>query len=320
MAGARFGNPWPHPDQGSGSIFKWKFGIGPQEHALIPGAGEEPPPWHPLAADLIARPPGQGWRVTWLGHASFLLQGAGLSILIDPVFSDYCSPIPIRALKRKVPPPCKIPDLPTIDVVLLTHGHYDHLDLPTLRALPGKPRFITAEGHSRWLTKKTGRAAEELSWHESLELTGGIRVTATPAQHFTARTPFDRNRAHWCGWIVEGADCKIWHAGDTGYGPFFREIGGQYGPFDLGLIPIGAYQPRSIMKPIHMNPEEAVLAFIEARCHRALGMHWGTFALTDEPLHEPPLRLRREIARRGLPEDCFTAGEIGLPVTLLPEG
>ena len=284
----------------------------------MPEAGNEPAAWLSVGADELAVMPEVGWRVIWLGHASFLVQGAGLNLLIDPVFADYCSPVPVGFLRRKVRPPCGMVDLPRMDAVLLTHGHYDHLDLGTLRALGENPQIVIAEGHAAWLAKKLSRPVQELRWGQSLALSDGVQLTATPAQHFTARTPFDRNRAHWCGWLIEGAGCKLWHVGDSAYCPAFRELGQAQGPIDFGMIPIGAYQPRSIMKSIHMNPEEAVQVFEDARCVRAAGMHWGTFALTDEPMQEPVLRLRREMERRGLPEDVFTAQAVGHAWRVLP--
>lgn len=311
MPNPRFTNPWPHEEHGLLDIFKWKFNIGKEERPLIPDAPDEPAPCEPLEPSAIATPPEVGWRIVWLGHASFLIQGCGLSVLIDPVFADHCGPFPMKSLMRRSPTPCKLADLPPIDAILLTHSHYDHLDLATLLALGPGPRVIIAEGHARWLSAKLGRQVAELAWHERLDLAPGVTVTATPAQHFSGRTPFDRNRGHWCGWLIEGGGQKIWHAGDSGYCPAFAEIGSRHGPIDFGMIPIGAYQPRSIMKPMHMNPEEAVQAFVDARCQRAVGMHWGTFTLTDEPMSEPPLLLVRELAARSLPEAVFTAPAVG---------
>ena len=318
MPRERFSNPWPHDVNGVVDILWWKLGLSSKEHALMPEAGNEPAAWLRVGADELAQMPESGWRVIWLGHASFLVQGAGLNLLIDPVFGDYCSPVPVPFLRRRVPPPCGIADLPRIDAVLLTHSHYDHLDLGTLRALGGRPQIVIAEGHAAWLAKKLSRPVQELRWGQSLRLSDEVMLTATPAQHFTARTPFDRNLAHWCGWLIEGAGCKLWHVGDSAYCPAFRELGLAHGPIDFGMIPIGAYQPRRIMKSIHMNPEEAVQAFEEARCVRAAGMHWGTFALTDEPMQEPVMRLRREMERRGLPADVFTAQAVGYAWRVLP--
>jgi N-acyl-phosphatidylethanolamine-hydrolysing phospholipase D len=304
-----FKNPWPHETHGFLDVLKWKLG-GLRDEPVIDD-DQTPARLCRLVAESMAVSPEKGWRVTWLGHASFLLQGCGASILIDPIFSDHCAPLPLAGMKRKVAPPCGISDLPPIDAILITHGHYDHLDLPTLRAIGGNPEVITAEGHAKWLSRKLARPVGELAWHESRVIGRGIRITATPAQHFTARTPFDRDRGHWCGWLVEGEGARLWHAGDSGYCPAFLEIGERYGPIDFGMIPIGAYQPRAIMKPMHMNPEEAVRAFADARCRRAVAMHWGTFVLTDEPMQEPPARLRAELARRGMDAESFVVGDVG---------
>lgn len=307
-----FSNPWQHEEHGLLDVIKWKFGIGPQETAQIPGAPNLPADRVRVTAEEIRVPPDAGWRITWLGHASFLVQGLGVSLLIDPVFAEFCSPIKLETFRRKVATPCEIGDLPEIHTVLLTHSHYDHLDLSTLRRLGTETRFMIAEGHGEWLKRKLGTSlVTEVPWHETVTVAPGIDVSATPAQHFSARTPFDRNRGHWCGWLLEGAGKKIWHAGDSGYCPAFGEIGEHHGPIDFAMIPIGAYQPRSFMKPMHMNPEDAVQAFQDARCRQAVAMHWGTFVLTDEPMQEAPIRLRDELKRRNLDESVFTAGRIG---------
>lgn len=256
--------------------------------------------------------PDQGWCVFWLGHASFLLCGAGKRVLIDPVFSDYCAPYPFHfpGLKRRVAPPIALRDLPPIDLILLTHTHYDHCDLPTLRHFPLNTAVIVAEGHRAWLEKQGFTAVRELPWWQSLEI-DGLRITSTPAQHFTARSLLDRNRGHWCGWSIEGAGQKLWHTGDSGYCEVFVEIGARLGPFDLSMIPIGAYAPRWFMKAMHMNPEEAVRVFRETRTQRAIAMHWGTFSLTDEPLGEPPLLLSTALAASGMSPESFVTGAVG---------
>jgi L-ascorbate metabolism protein UlaG (beta-lactamase superfamily) len=256
--------------------------------------------------------PDRDWHVYWLGHASFLLRGCGLNILIDPVFSDHCAPFPfhIPSLKRKVPPPLPLRELPHIDLILLTHTHYDHCDLPTLRHFPHNTRILVAAGHKTWLRKQGFHNVEELAWWQNSDFRD-IRITATPAQHFTARSPFDRNRGHWCGWHIEGAGKKLWHAGDSGYCEAFAEIGQQLGPLDLSMIPIGAYAPRWFMKGMHMNPEEAVRVFEETRSSHAIAMHWGTFSLTDEPMGEPPLRLAEAMRMAGIPEHRFICTAVG---------
>ncbi|MCX8496109.1 MAG: MBL fold metallo-hydrolase [Akkermansiaceae bacterium] len=308
---SRYGNPWAHDNHGFLDILRWKLKWGPQEVSVSPDAPDEPAGWRAVRRDEIAIIPEVGWRVTWLGHASFLLQGGGVSLLIDPIYSDHCAPVPIPSLRRMVAPPCSIEDLPQIHAVLLTHGHYDHLDLPTLRRLGMETRIVVAEGHAAWLRGKGFKQATELAWHECDEISPGIGLTSTPAQHFTARSPFDRNRGHWCGWFIEGAGCKLWHAGDSGYCPAFREIGERHGPADLAMIPIGAYQPRAIMRPMHLNPEEAVQAFLDAGCRSAVAMHWGTFRLTDEPMGEPPILLERALGERSLPSEVFQVLQVG---------
>lgn len=292
-------------------ILRWKLRLPPHEKPLLPDAPDHPAPHISLSRAEIAIPPTEGWRVSWLGHSSFLVQGTGISILVDPVFASHCSPIPLPGLRRLSPPPCAPGDLPAIDAVLLTHSHYDHLDLPFLRRIGADIPLIVPEGHAAWL-KRTGFSdVRELAWFASHTPAPGVTVTATPAQHFTARTLWDRNRGHWCGWLLESPAGKLWHAGDSGYCEAFREIGAIFGPIDFGMIPIGAYQPRHIMRPMHLNPEEAVRVFLETRCRRAVAMHWGTFRLTDEPLGEPPLRLAAALKQSGISPESFIIGAIG---------
>lgn len=314
-----FHNPWPHDSHGLLDILRWKLKLGAQETPELPDAPSTAAGFHKISAAEIAHPPALGWKVTWLGHASFLVQGLGLSLLIDPIFSDFCAPLPVPSLRRRVPPPCKIEDLPMIDGILLTHGHYDHLDLPTLRKIGKSTQILVAEGHGNWLRKKGFLHVRELAWHQTLEWFPGLRVTATPAQHFTARTFFDRNKGHWCGWLIEGGSCKLWHAGDSGYCAAFSEIGKKYGPMDLGMIPIGAYLPRRIMRSMHMNPEEAVQVFLETACRKAVAMHWGTFQLTDEPMGEAPILLARALEKNSIPPESFRAIHVGDSIEVKPD-
>ncbi len=307
----KFANPWPHQIHGLTDILGWKLGVSAREKSRIPGAPDLGARCITLNPLQIADTPADGWRITWLGHASFLIQGGGKSLLIDPVFSEHCAPLHFPSMKRKVAPPCLLSDLPDIDAILLTHTHYDHLDLPTLLQLGRSIPLFLPSGHAGLLKKSGFSKVTELAWWDSHHLTDKIRITSVPGQHFTARTPFDRNTGHWCGWVIEGLDKKIWHAGDSGYCPAFIEIGERFEMIDLAMIPIGAYQPRSIMKAMHMNPDEAVQAFLDAKCQRAIAMHWGTFRLTDEPMGEPPLLLKQIIQENDLPAHCFVAGNIG---------
>lgn len=306
----RFRNPWQLPEQSLWDILRWKLGMVEREPQVAGGYENLPARRVELDAGAMGPPPDRGWRVVWLGHASFLLQGCGLTLMIDPVFSRYCGPLPLPLFRRLVDPPCAIECLPKVDAVLLTHSHYDHLDLDSLRFLGNETLLMVPEGHAGWLREKGFLQVRELPWHQTDERLG-IRITATPARHFTARTPFDRNRGHWCGWLIEGGSCKLWHAGDTGYCPAFTELGRQHGPIDLGMIPIGAYGPRRVMEPVHLDPEAAAAVFLESRCLRAVPMHWGTFQMTDEPVGEPPRRLAEACAQRGIAEGLFEPVEIG---------
>ena len=315
---SHFRNPWSHDEHRMLDIVRWKLRWGPQEKAMIPGAPDVPAGWLRVPPEEIAVSPALGWRVIWLGHASFLVQGGGRSILIDPIFSEFFAPLPLPGLRRRVPLPCGVNDLPKIDAVLLTHGHYDHLDLSALRGLGREMRIVIAEGHAEWLGKRGFTNVSELGWDGWIEIFPGIKVTSTPAQHFTARTPWDRNKGHWCGWLIEGLGCKLWHAGDSGYCSAFAEIGKQYGPIDFGMIPIGAYQPQRIMKAMHMTPEEAVKVFQETGCRRAVAMHWGTFRLTDEPMGESPLRLAAALRGNEIIPVLFVAEPVGKSWEILP--
>ena len=292
-------------------ILKWQLGLGPREVPELPDAPDRPAAWQRVTREQIAVAPASGWRALWLGHASFLLQGNGASLLVDPIFSAHCAPLPLPGLHRKVPLPCVLEDLPAIDAVLLTHSHYDHLDLPTLRGLGRSVPLVVADGHAGWLRRSGFTQVTELPWFATTDLAPGIRVTATPAQHFTARTFRDRTHGHWCGWLIESGGIKLWHAGDTGLCDAFRDLGERCGPIDFGMIPIGAYQPRHIMRAMHMNPREAVTAFQLTRCRRAAAMHWGTFRLTDEPLGEPPILLEQALREAKLPPTAFTTGNVG---------
>ncbi len=318
MSKDRFSNPWPHAEHGVMDILKWK--LMPwlvRDRAEFPDL-KGPAGWQ--VADLSAPSDGE-WKVTWLGHASFLIQGRGRRLLVDPVFSSHCSPVPLPSLRRLVEPPCAVADLTPVDAVLLTHSHYDHLDLATLRelmAVGGDCQILVAEGHGGWLRGKGFHRVEEVRWGECSDLIDGLRIHSTPAQHFTARSLRDRNRGHWCGWLIDDGEVKIWHAGDSGYCDAFLEIGGRYGFVDFAMIPIGAYSPRSVMRAMHLNPREAVRVFSDVQCRFAVGMHWGTFRLTDEPMGEPPELLRLECEKAGLGEDRFVIGKIGESWTVGP--
>ncbi len=263
----------------------------------------------PAFATPRARP--DTLAVTWVGHATALIQVAGRNLLTDPMFGDRASPARIAGPRRWVPPGIAIDALPPIDAVLLSHNHYDHFDVGSVRRLAA--RHPAAD----WLVPlRLGKAVRqcgveritELDWWER-KAVGEVAVTATPAQHFSARGPFDRNRTLWSGFAVHAGGRRVFFAGDTGYHPEFRRIGETLGPFDLTLLPVGAYEPRWFMRPVHMNPEEAVRAFVDlggdARETVMAAIHWGTFKLTDEPMDEPPARTRAAWRKARLREELL---------------
>ena len=306
----RFDNPWSERVSGFKDVLRWKLGLGGKVVPEFPDA-HAAAPWVPLTKEQLHCMPGRGWRVTWLGHASFLLSGCGVHLLIDPIFSGYCGPLRLLGFRRKIPPPCALEDLPPITAVLLTHTHYDHCDLPTLRRLGKQLPLLVAEGHAAWFAKLGFVGARDVAWWHSAEVSPGVSVTASPAQHFTARGLWDRNHGHWCGWCVAGDGAKLWHSGDSGYCPAFREIGMRLGPLDFGMISIGSYEPRWFMRSLHMNPGDAIKAFQETACRKATGMHWGTFQLSDEPLGEAPLLLAERMLGSGIAPERFEAGFVG---------
>ncbi|MDA0765285.1 MAG: MBL fold metallo-hydrolase [Verrucomicrobia bacterium] len=299
------------PRHGPLQILKWKLGMSRREAPAVPDAPDTPAAWMAVEESRLEAPPMSTWQLTWLGHASWLLQLGGANLLIDPVFSEYCAPVRIPSLRRQQGPGVLPGGLPGIDGVLLTHSHYDHLDLPTLRNLPGNPPLVVPEGHREWLRGKGFGDVTELAWGDSCALGRGLTVHATPAQHFTARTPFDRDRGHWCGWVVEGGGMRIYFAGDTGYAPLFGDIARRHAALDLAVLPIGAYAPRWLMRPIHLDPEEAVRAHLELGPRCSVASHWGTFRLTDEALGEPPIWLARACDAAGVARKDFRVLKVG---------
>jgi L-ascorbate metabolism protein UlaG (beta-lactamase superfamily) len=244
-------------------------------------------------------------RVTFVNHATCLVQADGLNVLTDPIWSLRASPVGWAGPRRVRPPGIRFEDLPPIDAVLVSHDHYDHMDLPTLRRLAAahRPRLVAATGNRDAL----GEGALELAWWKGAELAEGVRVTAVPARHWSGRTLLDRNRRLWAGFVVQGPAGAWYFAGDTAWGDHFAAIRERFGPVRLALLPIGSYEPRWFMKAAHVNPEEAVEAHRVLGSGTSVGIHFGTFELSDEDQDEPPRRLRQLLR----PAERFWALEFG---------
>src|SRR6185436_18666032 len=242
--------------------------------------------------------------ITWIGHATVLVQLDGVNFLTDPTWAERSGPFSgFIGVRRYTPPGIAFDDLPPIDFVLISHDHYDHLDEPTVRRLAHTfdPLFVVPLGIKAWLADRGITNAVELNWGESVTVKG-LTVVCTPAQHGSGRTVIDQGRRLWSSWAVLGSK-RFYFGGDTGYYGHFRETGDALGPFDLAALPIGSYTPRSTSRAVHLNPEEALQAWEDLRAREFLGIHWGTFMLAREPYDEPPARLAAEVARRGFPAD-----------------
>jgi len=282
-------------------LLRWRFGGTLQAWPRQPRGPVFAPP-----GGLVDR--GQV-SVTFINHSSFLIRLPGAVVLTDPIFSARCSPVSWAGPKRVRPPGLSFDRLPAVDVVLVSHCHYDHMDLPSLRALQNRfePRFVTMPGDARRL-RRLGIRAVELDWWQTAWV-DGLRITATPARHFSARTPFDRNRSLWGGFMIADPGGQILFAGDSGAGPHWSEIRARLGAPDLALLPIGAYEPRRLMAPVHMNPAEAVQAHRQLGARRSVGMHFGTFQLTSEAIDAPQAELLAAGEAAGLaPGQFLTLG------------
>jgi len=299
-----FKNNYPHPPKGN--FWKWRYEQWRDELPKPPASDYILPVVMPEADYLRAN--GTEPTVTWLGHATLLVQVGGLNILTDPHFGDRASPFAFAGPKRVVAPPIRVEDLPHIDVVLISHSHYDHLDEDSVIRLNaqrgGPPRFYVPLGLKPWLADVGVTHVEELDWWESRRL-DGVEVHLVPAQHWSARTPWDDNRTLWGGFVLLHRELRFYYSGDTGYSRDFEDIGRRFGGFDLAAIPVGAYEPRWFMGPQHVNPEEAVKIHQDVNARYSVGVHWGTFELTDESLDEPPAKLAAARSAAGLAPERF---------------
>ena len=289
-----------------GGFWRWQWERWTNGVPAVPEGGWQFPLDTPDVAFLRANR--SETTVTWIGHATVLLQVAGVNLLVDPVWSDRASPLPFVGPKRWVPPAIALADLPHIDVVLVTHNHYDHLDDATVRALAaqpgGPPRFYVPLGVDAWFAARNLPVQATMDWWDRRE-DAGLDIHFVPAQHWSARSLIDRNETLWGGFVVEAQGFRFIATGDTGDSQDYRDIAARFGSFDLAAIPIGGYAPRWFMAPQHVDPDEAVAIHRDLNARHSLGVHWGTFVLTDEPLDEPPQRTRAAALAAGLAADEF---------------
>ena len=313
--GQAFTNPWPVETHGFVDFLKWTIERrGKRERSSSAGDA----PQLTLPAFHIPRADPATLTATWLGHTTALLQLGGLNILTDPIWSERASPLSFAGPRRVSPPGIAFEDLPIVDAVIISHNHYDHLDLATVDRIIA--RFPAAAwrvplGLAGFIRKRGGNDVEECGWHQ-VSSVGALKLTCVPAQHFSGRSLFDRNKTLWCGWVLASGQDSVYFAGDTALNPSFGEIGSRYGPFRLALMPIGAYDPRWFMRSVHLDPEECVVALKRlapavADTPVLLATHWGTFRLTDEPVGEPPRRMRAAWNAASLPPEKLWIASLG---------
>ena len=300
----RYANLDGHSRGGSiARVLRWQLGLHHEKRPRTPGTGV-PVPVH--ANDGRALRKASLDTLTWIGHASFLIQLGGKSALIDPVMS----PTIAAFIRRNVAPGLSWAALPKIDLVLVTHNHRDHMDLPTLRRLGPGPVYAVPRGLGRAFERAGLRRVVEMQWWQQEEIEG-LNVSFVPAEHWSRRGLLDTNASWWGGYVIERGGLRVYHAGDTAWFDGFAQIGARCGAIDAAMLPIGAYAPRWFMQSQHMDPADAVRAYSALGAARFIAMHWGTFKLTDEDLREPPELLRQTWEREQLAPASLAIPAIG---------
>lgn len=297
----RFDSRASRPIRGFGDFIKWKL-LDPLSARRAARRAPFETPRRENGGELIRE---LDASLTWIGHASFVLKLGGRLVAIDPVWSQR-----VGTLRRMVPAGVPLEAISPMDYVLVSHNHYDHLDLPTLRRIGDSATYITPIGNGRILRRAGVTKIIELDWWQTHE-GDSLSVTLVPARHWSMRTPWDRNEALWGGFVIRSEEGVAYHSGDTAFFEGFREIGSRIGPIDWAMLPIGAYAPRWFMHPQHLDPEEAGLAFEMLGAQNFVAMHWGTFKLTDEPMGEPPERIRDYWQQKGICDSRLWLLDVG---------
>jgi L-ascorbate metabolism protein UlaG (beta-lactamase superfamily) len=304
--GKKFKNPGGIESKGFKDLWKWmrtrEKGIW-EERAGLPYG---PAPARKVEGDSLA--------VTFVNHSTFLIQTMGLNILTDPVWSERASPVPFAGPKRMRPPGIRFEDLPEIDIVLLTHNHYDHLDIKTMKELWRKyqPTVYCPLGVGKYLQRKGIEDVVEMDWWEDAIFGEQVKILCTPAQHFSGRGMFDRDRTLWSGFALMTERGSIYYSGDTGYGDFFGDIAEAISPIRLSFLPIGAYKPEWFMSPIHTSPADALRIHVEIGSPVSIAMHFGTFPLADDSQGEPEREVRLLMEEMGISGDEFLVLQEGV--------
>jgi L-ascorbate metabolism protein UlaG (beta-lactamase superfamily) len=305
--GSRFFNPSRSQAKTLWQVFRWRTS----------GARKPWPRWIEMERrfELPPQPGPDEATVTFINHSTFLLRLSGLNVLTDPIWSERASPVRWAGPRRVRSPGITFNQLPPVQLVLVSHNHYDHMDLPTLRRLDRRfrPLFLTGLGNRRYLRRRGLRHVAELDWWQTYQ-GAALDVTMTPARHFARRGLFDTNRTLWGGFWLAGAGLHILFAGDSGYDRHFTAIRERLGAPDIALLPIGAYEPRWFMREAHLNPAEAVQAHLDLAARQSVAMHFGTFQLTDEGINEPAQALRQSLAQQRIDEEQFRVLEFGATV------
>jgi L-ascorbate metabolism protein UlaG (beta-lactamase superfamily) len=303
--GKKFINPGAVKAGGFMDVMKWMSKRDRGEWTEMKSAGYGAAPVAKVEGDTIV--------VTFVNHSTFLIQMQGLNILTDPVWSERASPVSFAGPKRMRPPGIRLEDLPDIDIILLTHNHYDHLDIKTIAILAERfnPEIFTPLGVGKYLEARNIVSVTEMDWWDEATSQTGLKLICTPAQHFSGRGMFDRDRTLWSGFAIETEKGNIYYAGDTGFGDFFNEISERLAPVRLAFLPIGAYKPQWFMSPIHTSPADAVNIHKILNSSLSIGMHFGTFPLADDGMDDPEKDLRTAMEKEGVDAAAFIVPEEG---------